>query len=71
MIGYLGDHHGIEREAAYALVSIACDLRVHELVDAPNWVVGCFLPEAVLRSRPGPDRPAAPLIRPPPLTEPA
>jgi acetamidase/formamidase len=48
MIAYLGEHHGLEREEAYALTSVACDLRIHELVDAPNWVVGLFLPEQVL-----------------------
>jgi acetamidase/formamidase len=48
MIVYLGEHHGLAREEAYALTSVACDLRIHELVDAPNWVVGMFLPEQVL-----------------------
>lgn len=45
MIAWLGERHGIDREEAYALVSVACDLRIHEVVDAPNWVVGAFLPE--------------------------
>lgn len=44
---WLGDHHGIDREEAYALTSVACDLRIHEVVDAPNWVVGCFVPAAI------------------------
>jgi acetamidase/formamidase len=26
---------------------VAADLRIHEIVDAPNWVVGAFLPEAL------------------------
>ena len=47
MIEHLGNHHGLDREEAYALVSVACDLRIHELVDAPNWVIGAFLPEDV------------------------
>jgi acetamidase/formamidase len=34
-------------QEAYALVSVACDLRIHEVVDAPNWVVGCFVPDAL------------------------
>jgi acetamidase/formamidase len=46
-IVHLGDRHGLEREEAYAVVSVACDLRIHEVVDAPNWVVGCFVPEAI------------------------
>ena len=40
----LEDEHGLGREEAYALCSVAVDLRIHELVDAPNWVVGAFLP---------------------------
>jgi acetamidase/formamidase len=47
MIAYLGEHHGLDREEAYAVTSVACDLRIHELVDAPNWVVGLFLPESL------------------------
>ena len=46
-IAWLGDVHGLDREEAYALTSVACDLRIHEVVDAPNWVVGCFVPESI------------------------
>jgi acetamidase/formamidase len=46
-IAYLGDRHGLDREEAYAVASVACDLRIHEVVDAPNWVVGCFVPESI------------------------
>lgn len=35
------------REEAYAIASVAVDLRIHEVVDTPNWVVGAFLPEAI------------------------
>ena len=31
--------------------SVACDLRIHEIVDVPNWVVGCFVPDASSRGR--------------------
>jgi acetamidase/formamidase len=48
-IAWLGDAHGFDREEAYALASVACDLRIHEVVDAPNWVVGCFVPEAIFQ----------------------
>jgi acetamidase/formamidase len=42
--------HVVERRGgsaaeAYAIVSVACDLRIHEVVDVPNWVVGCFIPD--------------------------
>jgi acetamidase/formamidase len=43
----LGDSHGLSREEAYALCSVAVDLRIHEVVDAPNWVVGAFLPDDI------------------------
>ena len=43
-IAYIQETHGRTREEAYAIASVACDLRLHELVDAPNWVVGCFIP---------------------------
>ena len=47
MIDWLGDRRGIERQEAYALVSVACDLVIHEVVDSPNWVVGASLPEEI------------------------
>jgi acetamidase/formamidase len=46
-IRFLGERYGLEREEAYAVTSVAADLRIHELVDAPNWVVGAFIPEAI------------------------
>jgi len=48
-ITWLGENRGLEREEAYAVASVACDLRIHEVVDAPNWVVGCFIPLAIFR----------------------
>ena len=51
MIEYLGHRYGLERQEAYAVVSVACDLRIHELVDVPNWVVGAFLPEDIFEGR--------------------
>jgi acetamidase/formamidase len=46
-IEHLGDSQGLSREEAYALCSVAVDLRIHEVVDAPNWVVGAFLPDDI------------------------
>jgi acetamidase/formamidase len=46
-IGWLRERHGLDREEAYAVASVACDLRIHEVVDAPNWVVGCFVPDSI------------------------
>jgi formamidase len=47
MIEHLGRQYGLEAEEAYALISVACDLRILEVVDAPNWVVGVFLPSDI------------------------
>jgi acetamidase/formamidase len=41
---------GLDAEEAYALLSVAGDLRIHEIVNAPQWVVGMALPQAVLAS---------------------
>jgi acetamidase/formamidase len=46
-IRWLGDNQGLDREEAYAVASVACDLRIHEVVDAPNWIVGCFVPQSI------------------------
>ncbi len=37
-------------EEAYALCSVAVDLRIHEVVDAPHWVVGAWLPKGIVAS---------------------
>ena len=37
----------LDRQEAYAIASVAGDLRIHEVVDAPNWVVGAFIPETL------------------------
>jgi acetamidase/formamidase len=46
-IEHLGERYGLGREEAYAVTSVAADLRIHEVVDAPNWVVGAFIPEEI------------------------
>jgi acetamidase/formamidase len=47
LVDYVVTRYEIPREEAYAIVSVAADLRIHEVVDVPNWVVGAFLPEAI------------------------
>jgi acetamidase/formamidase len=46
-IAFLGDRYGLDRNEAYAVASVGVDLRIHEVVDAPNWVVGAFIPESI------------------------
>jgi formamidase len=44
MITWLGDAHALTPQQAYVLVSVACDLRLSEVVDVPNPAVSCLLP---------------------------
>jgi formamidase len=48
MIGLLRADHGFTRQQAYAICSVAVDLRISELVDAPNFVVSAVLPLDIL-----------------------
>jgi acetamidase/formamidase len=48
MIAFLVDRHGLEPLEAYALTSVAADLRIHEVVNAPRWVVGAAIATDVL-----------------------
>ena len=47
MIDHLVENHGLSREQAYVVCSVAVDLKISEIVDAPNWIVSAFLPESV------------------------
>src|SRR5262249_49611854 len=47
MIDHLVAERGLQREEAYILSSVCVDLRISEIVDAPNWIVSAFLPESV------------------------
>jgi acetamidase/formamidase len=38
----------MDEAEAYALLGTIADLRIHEVVDRPNWVVGCMVPLRVL-----------------------
>jgi acetamidase/formamidase len=44
MISHLKKEYGLSKEEAYVLCSVAADLRIHEVVDTPNWVVGTMIP---------------------------
>ena len=44
MITHLCKEYGLAKEEAYILCSVAADLRIHEIVDKPNWLVGTMLP---------------------------
>lgn len=44
MIDYLVAERGFTAQQAYAICSVAVDLKVSEMVDVPNFVVSAFLP---------------------------
>jgi acetamidase/formamidase len=47
MIDHLVEERGLSREEAYIVSSVAVDLKISEIVDAPNWIVSAFLPESI------------------------
>lgn len=47
MIDHLVESRGLSREQAYVVCSVAADLKISEIVDAPNWIVSAFLPESI------------------------
>lgn len=47
MLDYIVREHGLTREQAYILASVAVDLRVGQVVDVPNYVVTAVLNEDV------------------------
>ncbi|KAF7297415.1 hypothetical protein MIND_00975100 [Mycena indigotica] len=48
MVDFLVFEHRLSRVEAYMLCSVVGDLRLHEVVDMPNFVVGMMMPQSVL-----------------------
>ena len=48
MIDYLVAEHGLTREEAYVLCSLAGELQIAEVVDVPHMLVAMHMPKAVL-----------------------
>ena len=44
MIDHLGHEYGYTRQQAYAVCSVAVDLKISQVVDLPNVIVSAFLP---------------------------
>jgi formamidase len=44
MVQYLVAEHGLTRQQAYAICSICVDLKISQVVDAPNFLVSAVLP---------------------------
>ena len=51
MIDHLVKEHGLSREQAYCLCGAAVDLKISEIVDAPNWIVSAYLPLSIFVKR--------------------
>src|SRR5438067_48390 len=49
MIDHLGER-GWTRQQGYAICSVAVDLKISQVVDAPNMLVSAFLPEDIFTS---------------------
>lgn len=49
MIDYLVEERGLERGDAYALASLAGDLKINEVVDMPHMLVSMHMPKAIFR----------------------
>ena len=47
MITHLQEERGLTRAEAYLLCSAIVDLKINEVVDAPNWTVSAYLPESI------------------------
>jgi acetamidase/formamidase len=50
MIAYLERTYNLSRPEAYMLCSVAVDLKISEVVDAPNWIITAFLPQSIFTS---------------------
>ncbi len=53
MISHLTAEYGFSGQQAYAICSVAVDLKVSEMADVPNFVVSAFLPLDIFADRRG------------------
>jgi acetamidase/formamidase len=49
MIDWLVDTYDITRSQAYVLCSTAADLKISEIVDAPNFIVSAYMPLSIFK----------------------
>jgi acetamidase/formamidase len=47
VLDYLVNTYDLTREAAYCLCGAAVDLKISEIVDAPNWIVSAYVPRSI------------------------
>ena len=49
IIDFLSSEYNMTREQAYSLCGAAVDLKISEIVDAPNWIVSAYLPLSIFK----------------------
>jgi acetamidase/formamidase len=49
MIDHVSTKYRMSREQAYCLCGAAVDVKISEIVDAPNWIVSAYLPLAIFK----------------------
>jgi acetamidase/formamidase len=47
MLDRLHAEHGLAREDAYVLCSAVADLKINQVVNAPNWTVSAYVPQEI------------------------
>ncbi len=52
MIDWVVREFGLSESDAYIICSIAGDLRISEIVDAPNWIGSMHLPLGIFAGQP-------------------
>lgn len=50
MVDLVAETYAMEDVDAYMLLSVCADLRISEIVDAPDWIVSCYFPRSVILS---------------------
>ena len=47
MVELISEGYGLSPSEAYMLCSVCADLRISEIVDAPDWIVSFYFPRIV------------------------
>lgn len=47
MVSKIAAEHNMAPVDAYMLASVCADLRISEIVDAPNWIISCYFPRVI------------------------
>lgn len=59
MIDHISNEYDMTPEQAYCLCGAAVDMKISEIVDAPNWIVSAYLPLSIFQPPKKATRPAA------------